>query len=103
MTMRAQRVTLDAEPAEFYGVPTNALVQAVKCNTGRFPGDFMFRLTAEEFTALRSQSVASKPGRGGRRALCPYIARRDHAVIHAEQRTRKHRQQRHHANLIAGA
>ncbi|MGQ0801821.1 MAG: ORF6N domain-containing protein [Pseudomarimonas sp.] len=70
LTLRAQRVMLDADLAELYGVPTKALVQAVKRNQARFPADFMFQLSADEFAALRSQSVTSN-GRGGRRTA-PY-------------------------------
>ena len=75
LTLREQRVMLDADLAELYGVQTKVLVQAVKRNLARFPGDFMFALTAEEWAALRSQSVTSNagnpPGRGGRRTA-PY-------------------------------
>ena len=62
---------LDADLAELYGVETRALVQAVKRNIERFPADFMFQLSGEEFSVLKSQSVMSKPGRGGRRTA-PY-------------------------------
>lgn len=65
--LRGQRVMLDAQLAELYGVDTRTLVQAVKRNPLRFPNDFMFQLTSAEFAALRSQFVISKPGRGGRR------------------------------------
>lgn len=58
--------------AELYGVQTKVLVQAVKRNIVRFPQDFMFQLSAEEFTALRSQTVTSNTGRGGRRTA-PYV------------------------------
>ena len=75
LALREQRVMLDADLAELYGVATKVLVQAVKRNRGRFPDDFMFQLTAEEFSALRSQLVTSNagttPGRGGRRTA-PY-------------------------------
>ena len=75
LTLREQRVMIDADLAELYGVQTKVLVQAVKRNLVRFPGDFMFQLSAEEFAALRSQSVTSNagspPGRGGRRTA-PY-------------------------------
>ena len=64
--IRGQHVLLDAELAALYSVETRALVQAVRRNADRFPADFMFQLTKEEFTALRSQSVISN-GRGGRR------------------------------------
>lgn len=71
LSLREQRVMLDADLAELYGVPTKALVQAVKRNIARFPEDFMFQLSAEEFAALRSQTVTSNTGRGGRRTA-PY-------------------------------
>lgn len=56
---------LDADLAKLYGVETLVLVQAVKRNSDRFPDDFMFQLSEEDFTFLRSQSVISNPGRGG--------------------------------------
>ena len=59
------RVMLDTDLAKLYSVPTKAINQAVKRNTNRFPVDFMFQLTSEETTALRSQFVTSK-NRGGR-------------------------------------
>ena len=62
---------LDEDLAKLYGVVTGALIQAVKRNIGRFPADFMFQLTTAEWTALKSQTVISKPGRGGRR-FAPY-------------------------------
>jgi len=71
LTLRGQRVMLDAGLAELYGVTTGALVQAVKRNLERFPDDFMFRLSVEEFATLKSQTVISKPSRGGRRTA-PY-------------------------------
>ena len=56
--LRGQRVILDAELAALYGVTTKALNQAVKRNGGRFPEDFMFRLTRNDTEALnRSQFV----------------------------------------------
>lgn len=63
---RSQHVLLDADLAGLYGVPTKALVQAIKRHRGRFPADFMFQLTREEYRFLRSQSVTSS-GWGGRR------------------------------------
>jgi ORF6N domain len=72
LTLREQRVMLDADLAQLYGVETRVLVQAVKRNLSRFPEDFMFQLSAEEFAALRSQTVISNiEGRGGRRTA-PY-------------------------------
>ena len=69
--LRGQRLLLDANLAPLYGVPTGALVQAVKRNLDRFPEDFMFQLTAGEWATLRSQLVISNEGRGGRR-YAPY-------------------------------
>ncbi len=63
---------LDADLAELYGVETRVLLQAVSRNQKRFPKDFMFQLSKEEYELLRSQIVISKKGRGGRRYL-PYV------------------------------
>lgn len=79
-TIRGEKTILDADLAQLYGIETKVLVQAVKRNLGRFPTDFMFRLTQEEFEFLRSQFVTSK-GRGGRRYV-PY-AFTEHGVIMA--------------------
>jgi len=62
--IRGHRVMLSPDLAAMYGVETRALVQAVMRNINRFPADFMFQLTPEENTALKSQIVISK-GRGG--------------------------------------
>ena len=69
LLVRGQRVILDADLAALYGVPTGALIQAVRRNLSRFPHDFMFQLTRGEAVALRSQIVISngKARRGGRR------------------------------------
>ena len=60
--IRGHRVMPDSDLAELYGVLTKALNQAVKRNIERFPSDFMFQLTAEEFDHWRSQIVTSNPG-----------------------------------------
>lgn len=65
LLIRGQKVLLDSILAELYGVATKVLVQAVKRNLERFPGDFMFALTKQEFNNLRSQIVTSNWG--GRR------------------------------------
>ena len=68
--MRDQRVIVDADLAALYGVETKRFNEAVKRNLAKFPADFMFTLTAEEFGALRSQIATSNdqaPERGGRR------------------------------------
>lgn len=72
LLLRGQKVLLDADLAELYGVPTKVLVQAVKRNLERFPVDFMFQLSEVEFAGLRSQTVTSNAGRGGRR-YAPYV------------------------------
>jgi hypothetical protein len=65
--IRGQKVMLDADLAELYGVETKRLNEQVRRNIGRFPEDFMFQLTAEEFVNLKSQSATSSWG--GRRKL----------------------------------
>lgn len=57
--IRGQKVMLDRDLAELYGVETKQLKQAVKRNMDRFPDDFMFVLTQDEFSILRSQIVTS--------------------------------------------
>jgi phage regulator Rha-like protein len=81
--IRGQKVMLDADLAELYGVETKALNRAVKRNFERFPEDCMFQLTAEEFADLRCQFGTSNipSGRGGRRHL-PY-AFTEHGAIMA--------------------
>jgi phage regulator Rha-like protein len=68
--IRKEKVMLDSDLAELYGVQTKVLIQAVKRNYDRFPDDFMFQIKGEEFEILRSQIVTSK--RGGRR-YPPYV------------------------------
>jgi len=58
--LRHEKVILDSDLAELYGVPTKVLNQAVQRNLGRFPPDFMFQLTDVEFANLKSQFVTSK-------------------------------------------
>jgi hypothetical protein len=64
--IRDQKVMLDRDLTELYGVETRVLNQAVKRNIGRFPEDFMFQLTENEFKNLKSQFVTSSWG-GSRR------------------------------------
>ncbi len=70
--IRGHKVMIDSDLAELYGVTTGALNQALKRNIDRFPEDFAFQLSSEEFAALISQFVISKTGRGGRRKL-PWV------------------------------
>ena len=66
--IRGQRVVLDTDLAAFYGETTKRFNQQVSRNRARFPEDFIFQLSDEEFAALRLQSATldggSKPGRG---------------------------------------
>ena len=63
--IRDEKVLLDSDLAELYGVPTKRLNEQVKRNIKRFPGDFMFQLSPEEFEILKSQIATSSWG--GRR------------------------------------
>ena len=58
--IRSQRVMLDSDLAQLYGVPTHRLNQAIKRNADRFPSDFRFQLNREEYVRLKSQIVISK-------------------------------------------
>ncbi|HKP67737.1 MAG TPA: ORF6N domain-containing protein [Pyrinomonadaceae bacterium] len=78
--IRGQRVMTDSDLADIYGVETRTLNQAVNRNLARFPRDFVFRLSQEEFDSLISQTVTSKTGRGGRRKL-PYVFTEHGAVM----------------------
>lgn len=66
---RGVKALLDSDLAALYGVQTKVLNQAVKRNIERFPDDFMFQLTKEEYEILKSQNATSSWG--GRRAM-PY-------------------------------
>ena len=96
--IRGQKVMLDADLAELYGVETKAFNQAVRRNIGRFPQDFMFQLTAKEFeglrfhlvaSSLRSQIVTSKP-RGGRRYLPLAFTEQGVAMLSSVLRSERH-------------
>jgi ORF6N domain len=65
--IRGQKVMLDADLAELYGVATKSLNLAVKRNGDRFPEDFAFQLNGDEVAGLRFQFETTKRGRGGRR------------------------------------
>ncbi len=79
--LRHQRVILDADIAQLYGVPVKRLNEQVKRNQERFPRDFMFQLNAKEHASLRSQIATSNESRGGRR-YAPY-AFTEHGAIMA--------------------
>lgn len=63
-TIRGKQVIIDADLATLYQVETKVLKQAVRRNIERFPEDFMFELTSEEYKSLRSQFVTLEIGRG---------------------------------------
>ena len=67
--IRGEKVMLDSDLAALYGVATARLNQQVNRNIERFPEDFMFQLSNEEFKALMLQFATSKKGRGGRQKL----------------------------------
>jgi len=68
-TIRGHKVILDEDLARICGVPTRRLNEQVKRNVDRFPADFVFQLTSEEFKILMSQNATSSSGYGGRRKL----------------------------------
>jgi len=69
--IRGHRVMLDSTLAELYGVTTKRFNEQVRRNLGRFPSDFMFQLTQDEWDALRSQSATLETGRGRHRKYLP--------------------------------
>ena len=76
--IRGKRVMLDSDLARLYGVETRALKQAVRRNIGRFPSDFMFELSIEEYNNVlessRSQFVTlEKKGRGSNTKYKPFV------------------------------
>lgn len=77
--IRGQKVMLDKDLSELYGITTKVFNQAIKRNLERFPEDFMFQLTDFEQDSLRSQIVTSKTGRGGTRYLP--MAFTEHGVL----------------------
>jgi len=66
------RVMLDFDLAEMYGIETKALKQSVRRNIERFPNDFMFELTRDEYNSLRSQFVTLEIGRGKYSKYLPF-------------------------------
>ena len=96
LLIRGQKVMLDADLAELYGVPTKRFNEQVKRNLDRFPADFMFQLTEDEYESLRSQIatlnkyeslrsqfVTLKPGRGQHRKYLPYVFTEHGAIMAA--------------------
>lgn len=71
-TLRGCKIMLDFDLAELYEVETKALKQAVRRNIERFPDDFMFELTREEYLSLRSQIVTLEKGKGRHTKYLPF-------------------------------
>jgi hypothetical protein len=83
LVLRGRRVILDSDLAALYGVTVSRLNEQVKRNIERFPADFGFRLTREEFEALRSQIAISKTARRGGRQYLRYAFTEHGAVMAA--------------------
>ncbi|TDP04173.1 ORF6N domain-containing protein [Flavobacterium sp. 245] len=78
--IRNQKVMLDRDLAILYEVENRVLNQAVKRNLSRFPEDFMFQLTENEYNSLRSQIVILKKGRGEHQKYLPF-AFTEHGIL----------------------
>jgi len=72
LIIRGEKVILDSDLAALYDVETRRLNEQVRRNIDKFPEDFMFQLTKEEFENLKSQIATSSSGWGGRRKL-PFV------------------------------
>jgi hypothetical protein len=72
LIVRGQRVMLDSDLAKLYGVPTKRVNEQVQRNADRFPEDFAYQLTAQEFADLKSQIATSSVSHGGKRKL-PWV------------------------------
>ena len=79
--VRGEKVLMDADLAGLYDVATKALNQAVKRNLDRFPADFMFQLTPEEWEGMRSQIVTSYPGNSPIKSQAVTASRRKLAAV----------------------
>lgn len=69
IVIRGEKVILDSDLAKLYGIETRRLNEQVRRNIDKFPEDFMFQLTKEEYAVLKSQIATSRAGWGGRRKL----------------------------------
>lgn len=92
MVIRGTKVILDSDLANLYGVETRRLNEQVRRNRDKFPEDFMFQLSKEEFKILKSQIATSSSNWGGRRTL-PFAFTEHGAlqaanVLHSEQANR---------------
>ncbi len=82
LLIRGHKVIVDQDLANFYGVTTKRLNEQVKRNSDRFPEDFMFRLSPQEFRNLKSQFATSSSDWGGRRSL-PFVFTEHGAIMAA--------------------
>lgn len=71
--LRDKKVMFDSDLAELYGVATKILNQAARRNRLRFPVDFMFQMTPQEYQFLRSRFVTLEKGRGRHKKYLPYL------------------------------
>ncbi len=81
MVIRGEKVILDSDLARLYGVETKRLNEQVRRNIDKFPDDFMFQLTKDEFSNLKSQIATSSSGWGGRRK--PPLVFTEHGALQA--------------------
>jgi hypothetical protein len=83
LLIRGIKVMIDTDLADLYGVTTKRFNEQVSRNAERFPADFMFQLTDEEWAALRSQFATLKTGRGQHRKYLPYVFTEHGAIMAA--------------------
>jgi len=83
LVLRGQRVLLDSDLAQLYGVATKVLNQAVRRNIRRFPPDFAFQFEIMELRALRSQFVTLEKGRGSHSKYRPMVFTEHGAIMAA--------------------
>ena len=103
LTLRRQKVMLDADLAAMYGVETKVLVRGVKRNKDRFPPDFMFQLSPDEFETLRFHSGTSGSW-GGRRYLPYAFTEQGVAMLsRTAKRSRRAGEHRDHAGIRGAA
>lgn len=81
LTIRGQKVMFDEDLASLYGVTVKRFNEQVKRNKNRFPQDFMFQLTKNEWDSLRSQNATLKGGRGSHRKYAPFVFTEHGAVM----------------------
>lgn len=82
LAIRGEKVLLDTDLAELYGVEARALNQAVARNRSRFPDDFMFQLTTEEWERVRSQTVTASGAKGGNSSQTVMTTRKHRGIAY---------------------